>query len=141
MSGRRAVSASGANSVRRSDARQTLPGRNAATILTMASATVSQQPSPLKVWSAWVPIAIPVFLLSLVVRYVGIHGAVGEADEGIEAHLFQLLMPVQLVAMAYFALTWLPRSPRWTLVVLAVQIAAVFAVLAAVYWVDHLPIG
>ena len=101
----------------------------------------SQDPSPLRVWSAWAPIAIPVFLLSLVVRYVGIHGAVSEADEGIEAHLFQLLMPVQLVAMAYFALTWLPRSSRWAMVVLALQIAAAIAVLAAVYWVDHLPIG
>ncbi len=94
---------------------------------------LSQDPSPLKVWSAWVPIAIPVFLLSLVVRYIGIHGTVGEADEGLEAHLFQLLIPVQLVVMAYFAVTWVPRSPRWTLIVLAAQIAAVIAVLAAVY--------
>ena len=107
----------------------------------MAGATVPQQPSPLKTWSAWVPIAIPVFLLSLGLRYIGIHGAVGQADEGIEAHLFQLLMPVQLVVTAYFALTWLPRSPGRALVVLALQVVATIAVLAAVYWVDHLPTG
>ena len=74
-------------------------------------------------------------------RYIGMHGAVGQADEGIEAHLFQLLMPVQLVVMAYFALTWLPRSPGRALVVLALQVVATIAVLAAVYWVDHFPTG
>jgi hypothetical protein len=95
--------------------------------------------SPLKEWSAWLPVAIAVFLLALVFRYVAVHGVVGEADEGTEAHLFQLLMPIQLMVMAYFAITSLPRAPRPTLVVLALQIAAAIAVLAAVYWVDHLP--
>jgi len=107
----------------------------------MASATVPRQPSPLKAWSAWVTIAIPVLLLGLVFRYVAIHGAVGQADEGLEAHLFQLLMPAQLLVMAYFALTWLPRAPGRALIVLALQVAATIAVLAAVYWVDHLPTG
>jgi len=107
----------------------------------MASATVPRQPSPLKAWSAWVTIAIPVLLLGLVFRYVAIHGAVGQADEGLEAHLFQLLMPVQLLVMAYFALTWLPRSPGRALIVLTLQVAATIAVVAAVYWVDHLPTG
>jgi hypothetical protein len=102
------------------------------------AATVS--PSPLRHWSAWLPIAIPVFLLALVFRYVAIHGLVGEADEGTEAHLFQLLVPIQLVAMVYFGVTWLPRTPRQATLLLAVQVAAVIAVLAAVYWVDHLPL-
>jgi hypothetical protein len=43
--------------------------------------------------------------------------------------------------MAYFAVTWLPRAPRQTLIVLALQTTAAVAVLAAVYWVDHLPTG
>lgn len=100
---------------------------------------IPEHSSPLKHWSAWLPIAIPVFLLFLALRYVAVHGAVSETDEGTEAHLFQLLMPVQLFAMAYFALTWLPRASRWTLVVLALQVTAAIAVLATVYWVDHLP--
>lgn len=100
-----------------------------------------RESSPLKEWSAWLPLAISLLLLLLVLRYVLIHGAVGGADEGTEAHLFQLLMPVQLVAMGYFALTWLPRAPRRTLVVLALQLAAAIAVFGAVYWVDHLPTG
>ena len=97
--------------------------------------------SPLKEWSAWLPLAISLLLLVLVLRYVVIHDAVGAADEGTEAHLFQLLMPVQLMTMGYFALTWLPRAPRRTLVVLALQLAAAIAVFGAVYWVDHLPTG
>lgn len=93
--------------------------------------------SPLREWAAWLPIAISVFLLVLLARHVAIYGVVREADEGTEAHLFQLLMPLQLAVMAFFALTSLPRATRWTLVVLAVQVAATVAVLATVYWVDH----
>ena len=92
--------------------------------------------APLKHWSGWLPIAIPVFLLLLALRYVA-HGVVREADEGTEAHLFQLLMPVQLAVMAYFALTWLPRAPRSSLPVLALQAIAAGAVFAAVYWIEH----
>jgi len=97
--------------------------------------------SPLKHWSGWLPVAIPIFVLVLVARYLAIHGLVSEADEGAEAHLFQLLMPVQLSVMAYFALTWFSRAPRLALPVLALQAAAAAAVFAAVYWIDHAPAG
>ena len=83
--------------------------------------------------------AIPIFVLVLVARYLAIHGLVSQADEGAEAHLFQLLMPVQLALMAYFALTWFSRAPRLALPVLALQAAAAAAVFAAVYWIDHAP--
>jgi len=106
------------------------------TISAMAR-TIPARSSPMKHWSGWLPIAIPVVLLLLALRYVAIHGVVREADEGTEAHLFQLLMPVQLAVMAYFALTWLPRSPRGTLPVLALQAIAAAAVFAAVYWIEH----
>ncbi|CAN5162658.1 hypothetical protein BH18CHL2_BH18CHL2_12150 [soil metagenome] len=95
--------------------------------------------SSLKDWSAWLPLAIPLVLLVVMSRYLVIHGAFGAADEGAEAHLFQLFMPVQLLVMAYFAVTWLPREPRRTLALVALHVAAVIAVLAAVYWIDNLP--
>ena len=106
----------------------------------MTTAT-AENSSPLKQWCAWLPIAISGFLLILVLRYVAVHGVAGDADEGTEAHLFQLLMPIQLAVVAYFALTWLPRAPRPTLVVLALQVAAATLVLGAVYWIDHLPLA
>ena len=97
--------------------------------------------APLTHWSGWLPLAIPIFLLALGARYLAIHGLVSQADEGTEAHLFQLLMPVQLLVMGYFALTWLPRAPRAALPVLVLQAAAAAAVFVAVYMIDHAPLG
>jgi hypothetical protein len=101
--------------------------------------TSATRASPRRHWSGWLPIAIPVFLLALGLRYVAIHGLVSQADEGTEAHLFQLLMPVQLAVMAYFAVTWLPRAPRGTFPVLLLQALAALAVFATVYFIDHAP--
>ena len=103
------------------------------------SGTTSAQPSPLRAWSGWLPVAIPLFIFGLALRYVAMHGFVSQADEGIEAHLFQLLMPVQLLVIAYFAFTWLPRAPRAATAVLALQMALTIALFAAVFWADHLP--
>lgn len=101
-------------------------------------AVVTTPPSsPLRHWSGWLPIAIPVFLFLLGVRSVAINGFVRQADEGTEAHLFQLLMPVQLLVMGFFGLTWVPRSPRLALPVLALQLFAAATLLAALYWAEH----
>jgi hypothetical protein len=59
---------------------------------------------------------------------------VHEADEGTAAHLWQLLMVGQVPLVAYFALKWLPKSPAEALRVLALQVAAALAALAAVFW-------
>jgi hypothetical protein len=101
------------------------------------SSVVSQPPPAARRWSAWIPIGIPIFLLVLAWRHIALYGVGREPDEGMEAHLFQLLMPVQLVAMVFFALSWLPRAPRWTLVMLAVQCVLVAALFATVYWIEH----
>jgi hypothetical protein len=93
--------------------------------------------SPLKHWSGWLPIAIPVFLFLLGVRSVAINGFVRQADEGTEAHLFQLLMPVQLLLMGYFGLTWVPKAPRQAFPVLALQLFAAVALFAVLYWAEH----
>jgi hypothetical protein len=93
--------------------------------------------SPLRHWSAWVPIATSVFFIALAVRHVAIYGLTRDADEGIEAHLFQLLMPMQALVIVYFAVTWLPRTPRRALAVLGLQIGAAAAVFALVYWFEH----
>ena len=103
------------------------------------SGTASTHSSPLRAWSGWLPIAIPLFIFGLALRAVAMHGFVSQADEGIEAHLFQLLMPVQLAVIAYFAFSWLPRAPRAAMTVLVLQIALTIALFAAVFWADHLP--
>jgi MFS superfamily sulfate permease-like transporter len=75
------------------------------------------------------------------IRHIALYGFVSEVDEGTEAHLFQLLLPVQLIVIAFFAFTWLPRAPRQAVAMLALQIAATIALLGAVYWADHLPLA
>ncbi|WP_229668694.1 hypothetical protein [Edaphobacter acidisoli] len=62
------------------------------------------------------------------------HGLVREADEGATAHLWQILMAGQLPVLIYFAIRWLPRAPRQTLYVIALQAGAILAAMAPVYF-------
>ncbi len=66
-----------------------------------------------------------------------LYGLVREVDEGTEARLFQLLMPVQLVVMTFFALRWLPRAPWPSLLIFAVQLASAIGLVVFVYWFEH----
>ena len=60
-------------------------------------------------------------------------GLVRDADEGAVAHIWQLLMAGQLPLLVYFLIRWLPRLPRPTVYVFALQIAAALAAMAPVY--------
>jgi hypothetical protein len=87
----------------------------------------------LKTPSALVPLAMSLAALSVVVGHIAIFGAAHETDEGTAAHLWQLLMGAQIPAIAFFAITWLPRSPRQALPVLALQALACLAAAAPVF--------
>ncbi len=84
--------------------------------------------------SAFLPMAMSLAALALVLGHVAIFGVVHEADEGTTAHLWQLLMAGQVPVVAYFALKWLPRDPGKALCVLALQFVAALAACAPVYW-------
>ena len=84
--------------------------------------------------SAFLPLAMSAFLLTLFVVHFARFGVVREADEGTEAHLFQILMPAQVLIIAFFAITWLPRERKAATVVLMLQVAAAAAVVAPVYF-------
>ncbi len=88
--------------------------------------------TPMKHWSAILPLAMSIAALVLVLGHVAISGGVHETDEGTAAHVWQLLMAAQVPLVAFFAITWLPRAPRVAPPVLALQAAAVLANLAAV---------
>jgi hypothetical protein len=90
--------------------------------------------SPLKQPSAWVPVAMSVAALAVVLGHIAIFGVVREADEGTAAHLWQLLMVGQVPAVAYFSMRWLPRAPGQASRVLALQAIAALAACAPVYW-------
>jgi len=84
--------------------------------------------------SAFLPPVISAVVLALILVHIARFGLIREADEGAAAHLFQLLMPAQMVIIAFFALKWVPRAPRAALQVLALQGVAALAVLALVFF-------
>ena len=84
--------------------------------------------------SAFLPLAMSVAALALVVGHAVVYGIVHEADEGTAAHIFQLLMAAQIPVVAFFAIKWLPRAPRQALGVLALQAGAGLAAFAAVFF-------
>ena len=83
--------------------------------------------------SGFIPPAISLVLIALIVSHVARFGLIHERDEGTTAHLFQLLMPTQAVIIAFFALSWLPQKPTAALQVLLLQIVAALAVLGLVF--------
>jgi uncharacterized membrane protein HdeD (DUF308 family) len=84
--------------------------------------------------SAFLPMAMSLAALALVLGHVAIFGVVHEADEGTAAHLWQMLMAGQVPVVAYFALKWLPLDPGKALRVLALQFVAALAACGPVYW-------
>jgi hypothetical protein len=65
------------------------------------------------------------------------HGGLArEPDEGAIAHIWQLLMAGQIPVLAFFAIKWLPRAPRPTIYVLAIQAGAALASMAPVYFLN-----
>jgi hypothetical protein len=85
--------------------------------------------------SAFVPVAMSITALALLLGSLATsHDNIHESDEGAIAHIWQLLMAGQLPLLAYFVFKWLPRVPRQTLCVLALQIGAALTALAPVYF-------
>lgn len=87
--------------------------------------------------SAFLPLAISAGFLTFFAAAYAQGTLVRQPDEGAGAHLFQILMPVQLLIIGFFALTWLPKKPKAASGVLIVQVAFALAVFAVVY-VRHL---
>jgi len=84
--------------------------------------------------SAWLPIALSLAALATMLIFFAIFGVPArEVDEGTAAHLFQIWLVLEVMMVAFFAIKWLPQRPRQTLVVLALQIAAVIAACTPVY--------
>ena len=83
--------------------------------------------------SAFLPVAMSFAALATVLVYIATNGIAPQADEGSAAHIWQILMSAQIPIIAFFAVKWLPRTPRQALLVLALQFCAALAALAPVY--------
>jgi hypothetical protein len=87
--------------------------------------------------SAWVPIALSLAMLVLIVTLLSIYGIptpYPTKDEGAGAHLFQLWLVVEVLIVVLFVAKWLPQAPKQALLILALQIIAVVATCAPVFF-------
>lgn len=83
-------------------------------------------------WSGFLPVAMS--LASMAVIALAMTGGVREqADEGVFARTWQLLIAGQLPIVGWFAVRWLPAAPRPALVVLGAQLISGLAALAPVF--------
>ena len=89
--------------------------------------------STLKRPSALIPLGMSLAALALVAGHIAVAGVARQADEGTEAHLWQLLMAAQIPLIAFFALTTLPRAVKPALFVLLLQTLAALAAAAPVF--------
>ena len=83
--------------------------------------------------SAFLPLVMSFGALATVLIYVAIFGPTPQADEGTAAHIWQILMAGQIPIIMFFALKWLPRTPKEALLVLMLQGSAALMALAPVY--------
>ena len=87
-----------------------------------------------KLPSAFVPMAMSLTALTVLLVSIAVFGVVHETDEGATAHIWQLLMAGQIPVLAFFVIKWLPRTPRQTLCVVALQAGAALASMAPVFF-------
>ena len=93
----------------------------------MNLATMLKQPT------AFLPIAMSLAALATVFVHIILVGTAPQADEGTAAHVWQLLMALQLPIIAFFAIKWLPQAPGRALLILAIQAGAALAALAPIF--------
>jgi len=92
--------------------------------------------------SAFLPLAMSLTALAILLGHIALYGLAPEAvvggrpDEGAVAHIWQLLMAGQLPVLAFFAIKWLPRALKPALGVLALQVGAVLAAMAPVFFLN-----
>ena len=74
---------------------------------------------------------------ALIVGVLATVGVTRPQDERAPARIFQLLILLQVPIVAYFALKWLPRSPRQALLVMLLQVSAAIAAVATIMWLER----
>ncbi len=90
--------------------------------------------STIKQLGTFLPIAMSLVALTLVLGYVALFGVVHEADEAAAAHIWQILMAAQVPIMAFFAIKYVPQKPQQALLVIALQIVAALIACAPVFF-------
>ena len=84
--------------------------------------------------SAFLPLAMSLTALATVLIHIAFFGVARQTDEGAAAHIWQILMAAQIPIIAFFAIRWLPQTPRQALLVLTLQVGAALSALAPVFF-------
>ena len=100
--------------------------------------TNSENNSLFKQPSAWIPLAMSLAALAMILGYVAMFGVIQHEDEGTPARIFQLIMLAQLPIAGYFAIKWLPKQPKQSLIVLALQAVAWIIPIVTIMWLESL---
>ena len=79
------------------------------------------------------PILMSIFCIGMILLHVARFGTLRQADEGTEAHLFQLLMALQVPLILLFAGKWWPSRRRETAVILSLQAFAALLAFLLLY--------
>ena len=82
--------------------------------------------------SGFLPVAMSLSALATIFIFIAVHGTAPQEDEGTAAHIWQLLMAAQVPIVLFFAIKWVPQSPRQALPILALQVGAALAAMAPV---------
>ena len=98
----------------------------------------SEKNSLFKQPSAWIPLLMSSAALTMILVYVAMFGIVHNQDEGTPAHIFQLIMLAQLPIAGYFAVKWLPKQPKQSLIVLVTQAVAWIIPIVTIIYLESL---
>jgi len=82
--------------------------------------------------SAYLPLLLSSGALATLLGFLAMHGPAPQADEGAAAHIWQLLMALQIPLVVFFAFKWVPTAPRQAARILALQVGAALAAMAPV---------
>jgi len=96
----------------------------------------STHDSLLKHPEAFLPIVMSLIALTMVLAHFAFLGLINEPDEGTAAHIFQLLMLIQLPVIAYFAYKWVQKTPGPALNLILVQAGLWITTIASIYFLS-----
>ena len=84
--------------------------------------------------SGFAPIGMSIMAMTILFVSVALHRVQRGADEGAAAHIFQILMAVQVPIILFFAWKWGRRSVKQALPVLCLQMSLWAAAAASAYF-------
>ena len=82
--------------------------------------------------TGFLPFVLSAAALITIAVHVARAGTEPQADEGTSAHVWMVLMALEVLAIGFFAIVWLPKAARPTILTLALQVAGLLVAMAPV---------